>query len=66
VEPWVAVDPTDGNHLVGASQRDRWNDGGASGLASAYNNDGGGSWSGVVPLPFTSSTAARAGAHRRS
>jgi len=53
VEPWVAVDPTDGSHLVGAWQQDRWNDGGASGLASAHSSDGGGSWS-DVPLPFTS------------
>ena len=53
VEPWVAVDPTDGNHLVGSWQQDRWNDGGANGLASAYSTDGGASWTGV-PLPFTS------------
>jgi hypothetical protein len=52
VEPWVAVDPTDGNHLVGAWQQDRWNDGGANGLASAYSMDGGGSWTDVA-LPFT-------------
>jgi hypothetical protein len=53
VEPWVAVDPTDGSHLVGAWQQDRWNDGGASGLASAYSTNGGGNWT-DVPLPFTS------------
>jgi hypothetical protein len=53
VEPWVAVDPTDGSHLVGAWQQDRWNDGGANGLASAYSTDGGGSWT-EVALPFTS------------
>jgi hypothetical protein len=52
-EPWVAVDPTDGSHLVGAWQQDRWNDGGSSGLVSAYSTTGGSSWSGVVPLPFT-------------
>ena len=53
VEPWVAVDPTDGSHLVGAWQQDRWNDGGASGLASAYSTNGGSNWT-DVPLPFTS------------
>jgi hypothetical protein len=53
VEPWVAVDPTDGSHLVGAWQQDRWNDGGANGLASAYSTDGGSSWT-EVALPFTS------------
>ena len=53
VEPWVAVDPTDGNHLVGAWQQDRWNDGGANGLVSAYSTSGGSSWT-EVALPFTS------------
>src|SRR5438105_3859372 len=48
VEPWVAVDPTNGNHLVGAWQQDRWNDGGANGLVSAYSTNGGTSWTEVV------------------
>ncbi len=52
VEPWVAVDPTDGNHLVGSWQQDRWNDGGANGLASAYSTNGGANWTDVA-LPFT-------------
>jgi BNR repeat-like domain len=52
-EPYVAVDPTDGNHLVGAWQQDRWNDGGANGLVSGYSLSGGSGWT-VVPLPFTS------------
>jgi len=52
-EPYVAVDPTDSSHLVGAWQQDRWNDGGANGLVSAYSTTGGSSWT-VVPEPFTS------------
>jgi len=54
VEPWVAVDPTNGSHLIGVWQQDRWNDGGANGLVSAYSTTGGGagSWHEVV-LPFT-------------
>src|SRR4051812_16389101 len=28
VEPHVAVDPTDPNHLIASFQQDRWNDGG--------------------------------------
>jgi hypothetical protein len=65
-EPWVAVDPTDGNHLVGAWQQDRWNDGGANGLASAYSTTGGSSWSAVVPLPFTSCFGAGGLAYQRA
>lgn len=53
VEPMVAVDPTDGSHLVGVWQQDRWNDGGSNGLVSAYSTSGGSSWT-EVPLPFSS------------
>ena len=52
-EPYVAVDPTDSSHLVGVWQQDRWNDGGANGLVSAYSTTGGSGWT-VVPEPFTS------------
>lgn len=52
VEPQVAVDPTDGNHLIGVWQQDRWSDGGAHGLVSAYSTDGGAGWT-VVPQPFS-------------
>jgi hypothetical protein len=52
-EPYVAVDPTDGSHLVGVWQQDRWNDGGANGLATGYSTDGGSSWSGAQAFPFS-------------
>ena len=29
VEPFVAVDPTDANHMIGVYQQDRWTTGGA-------------------------------------
>ena len=44
VEPYVAVDPNDPLHLVGAWQQDRWNDGGARGLVTAASFDGGQNW----------------------
>jgi hypothetical protein len=44
VEPYVAADPSDPLHLVGAWQQDRWNDGGARGLVTAASFDGGQSW----------------------
>src|ERR1700758_5368030 len=40
VEPMVAVDPTDGNHVIGVWQQDRWTDGGDNGDVSAYSTDG--------------------------
>ena len=44
VEPFVAVAPASGNHLVGAWQQDRASDGGARALISALSLDGGRSW----------------------
>jgi hypothetical protein len=46
VEPWVAVDPADPEHLAGAWQQDRWSDGGAHGLVASTSLNGGASWSG--------------------
>src|SRR4029450_3214267 len=44
VEPRVAVDPNDPNHIVGAFQQDRWSNGGAHGLVAATSINGGASW----------------------
>ena len=44
VEPSIAVDPLDGNHLIGAWQQDRWANGGAKGVVSATSFDGGHTW----------------------
>ncbi|MFL6105349.1 MAG: sialidase family protein, partial [Marmoricola sp.] len=44
VEPFVAVNPTDPDNVVGVFQQDRWQGGGARGLVAAYSNDGGQSW----------------------
>src|SRR5579864_7064572 len=44
VEPWVAADPSNPQHLVGVWQQDRWSNGGASGLLSATSFDGGQTW----------------------
>jgi BNR repeat-like domain len=44
VEPYVAVDPSDPLHMVGAWQQDRWNTGGARGLVTAASFDGGQTW----------------------
>ena len=45
VEPMVATDPSNPNHLVAAVQQDRWSDGGSNGLTLTVSNDGGKTWS---------------------
>src|SRR5215207_11280384 len=44
VEPWVDVDPTDPNRLIGVYQQDRFSDGGASGQGVSISSDGGATW----------------------
>jgi hypothetical protein len=44
VEPRVAVDPSNPNHLVGVWQQDRWNNGGSHGLIAATSTNGGTTW----------------------
>lgn len=57
VEPHLAIDPTNPNHLVAAWQQDRMSDGGARGLATAVSVDGGTTWS----IPRASSFSQCAG-----
>src|ERR687887_996600 len=45
VEPYVMVDPSNPNVLIGAWQQDRWNDGLSRGIVSATSTNGGASWS---------------------
>jgi hypothetical protein len=45
VEPSVAVDPTNPQHLVAAFQQDRWNDGGDNNDVAVLSTTGGSSWS---------------------
>ncbi len=45
VEPWVDVNPTNPNNIVGVFQQDRWSNGGAHGLVTAVTHDGGKTWS---------------------
>jgi hypothetical protein len=65
-EPNVAVDPTDNAHLVGTWQEDRWNDGGANGLATGYSTDGGTTWSSAQGLPFTECAGAGSLSYQRA
>ena len=49
---FVAVNPANSNNIVGVFQQDRWNNGGARGLAAAVSLDSGQNWS-MVTLPFS-------------
>jgi hypothetical protein len=48
VEPRVAVDPTNANHLVAAWQQDRWDNSGAQGIVAGVSFDGGQHWTSQV------------------
>jgi hypothetical protein len=68
VEPYLAVDPRDANHLIAVWQQDRWSNGSARGLLSALSLDGGVTWS-VSQAPFaecTGGTAANGGGFQRA
>jgi hypothetical protein len=41
VEPWLAVNPTNANNIVGSWQQDRWSSGGAAGSGVGVSVDGG-------------------------
>src|SRR5579859_7702067 len=60
VEPYVAVDPTNAQHLIGAFQQDRWNDGGANGLTTVVSTNGGHTWSLAAQQPLFSRCAGAA------
>jgi hypothetical protein len=53
VEPHLAIDATNPNHLVAGWQQDRMSDGGARGLMTAVSVDGGTTWSGPQSSPFS-------------
>lgn len=52
VEPHLAVNPGDANHMIGLWQQDRWSNGSARGIVAAVSRDGGVNWS-RQPLPFS-------------
>jgi hypothetical protein len=49
LEPWIAVNPTDSDNIIGVYQQDRYAFGGARGLAAAVTHDGGATWSSTYP-----------------
>ncbi|GLZ32223.1 hypothetical protein Lesp02_44110 [Lentzea sp. NBRC 105346] len=53
VEPQVAVNPANPDEMIGASQQDRWPDGGARGLSSWITHNGGASWTKLPDVPWS-------------
>jgi hypothetical protein len=49
LEPFVAVNPTDPDNIIGVYQQDRYTFGGARGLGAAVSHDGGATWSPSFP-----------------
>ena len=44
VEPWVAVNPTNPQNIIGVFQQDRWSNGGSHGLVTSVSHNGGKTW----------------------
>ena len=67
VEPMVAVDPANPQHLIGVWQQDRWSDGGAAGQLAGVSFDGGRTWSrtSAALSRCTGGTAANGGDYPR-
>ena len=68
VEPHVAVNPSNANHLLAAWQQDRWSDGAARGNRSAASFDGGRSWTASMAAfsRCTGGTPANGGDYERA
>ena len=69
VEPFLAVDPSNANVLIGAWQQDRWSNGGSEGTVTATSTNGGTSWSvnaNTKSTKCTGGTAANGGNYERA
>lgn len=52
VEPHLAANPANPDHLVASWQQDRWSNGSARGVVTATSFDGGRTWA-PAPMPFS-------------
>lgn len=68
VEPFVSVNPSNPDNIIGVFQQDRWDNGGAHGLVVAVTHDGGVTWSRTWPHFSTCAggTTANGGNYDRS
>jgi hypothetical protein len=69
VEPWIDVNPTNPNNMIGVWQQDRWSNGGSRGLLAGVTNDGGATWTSVTSFKTTlctGGTSANGGGYQRA
>jgi hypothetical protein len=69
VEPWLSVDPSNANVMIGAWQQDRWSNGGSEGLVTATSTNGGTSWTvnaNTKSTKCSGGTAANGGSYERA
>ena len=51
VEPFLSVNPTNPNNVVGVWQQDRWTDGGSHGNGTGYTTTNPLVWTQATPIP---------------
>jgi hypothetical protein len=69
VEPFLAVDPSNADVLIGAYQQDRWSNGGSQGIVTATSTNGSASWNvnaNTKSSKCTGGTAANGGFYERA
>jgi hypothetical protein len=67
VEPYVAVNPANANHLVGAWQQDRWSGGAARAVMTAASFDAGRTWTRTLqPFSFCAGGSGTGGGYERA
>ncbi len=69
VEPWIDVNPSNPNNMVGVWQQDRWSNGGSRGLVAGATTNGGASWTivnGLKTSLCTGGTTANGGGYQRA
>ena len=68
VEPSLAVNPANPDHLVAVWQQDRWSNEGSDGLVAAASHDGGVTWTAPSPVPLSlcGGGAGRGGGYERA
>ena len=69
VEPWIDVNPTNPNNMIGVWQQDRWSNGGSRGLVAGVTLNAGASWTVVNGLKTslcTGGNAANGGDYQRA
>jgi hypothetical protein len=66
VEPWIDVNPTDPDNVIGVWQQDRWTDGGSHSNDTAYSTDGGATWSYPAPIPWSTCSGSTEARYQRA